>query len=176
MNEIVAKFISDCKNSGRTFVALSQVPYEVMEELARRREPALVDSLKESVNMVKKKLEHIQHNVQLHKNIEDVKDDIEEALDYMGNWEWVCGDVLDKAAGLDHLPVMKELADVCLNNEQLRHYQAILYLDGASTLEEDVTWNIKPVIDSAIEEVTSNLTDHSAVFDTETFRVAFFDI
>lgn len=76
MNEIVAKFISDCKNSGRTFVALSQVPYEVMEELARRREPALVDSL----------------------------------------------------------------------------------------------------IDSAIEEVTSNLTDHSAVFDTETFRVAFFDI
>ena len=36
MNEIVAKFISDCKNSGKTFVALNQVPYEVIKELARR--------------------------------------------------------------------------------------------------------------------------------------------
>ena len=139
MNEIVAKFISDCKNSGKTFVALNQVPYEVIKELARRHEPALVDSLKERVNRVKEKLEHIKHNIQLNKDFKTVKNDIEEALAYMGNWEWVCGDVLDKAASLDHLPAMKELADVCLNNEQLRHYQAILYLDGASTLEEDET-------------------------------------
>lgn len=175
MNEIVAKFISDCKNSGKTFVALNQVPYEVIKELARRHEPALVDSLKERVNRVKEKLEHIKHNIQLNKDFKTVKNDIEEALAYMGNWEWVCGDVLDKAAGLDHLPAMKELADVCLNNEQLRHYQAILYLDGASTLEEDETWNIRPVIDSAIEEVTGSLSDHSAVFDAETFKVAFFE-
>ena len=174
MTETLERFIMDRKNSGRTLMYFKEVPREVFDELARRKEPAMVAWLKERVEMDRRRLEHIQHNIQLHKKLEDVKSDIEEALDYVGAMDWITGDVLQKAAGLDHVPAMREVADVCINNERLRYYQAILYLEGASTQEEDELWDIRPVIDSALDCVLENLDCEGGVFDADKFKVAVF--
>lgn len=154
---------------------LKDVPGEVFKELVRRREPALVGIVKERIELDRSRLEHIQQCIQLHKKLEDVKSDVEEALDFVGLMGWISGDVLLKATSVNHAPVMKEVADVCIENERLRYYQAILYLEGASTREEDELWGVAPVIDIALDSVLENLDLESGVFDAGKFRVAFFN-
>lgn len=174
MNDIAEQFLRDCKGCGRPLVRILDVPHEIFEELARRKDSALVQRMITIVEDWRSRIETIRQSIQLHKKMDEVMGDIDDALDFIGEWGMLCGDTLKEVRGINHTPLMKELAEVCLNNEQMRYYQAILYLEGASTLEEDDLWDIRPIVDGALEALVDNLDNLDAVFDAEQFKVAFF--
>lgn len=175
MNDIVEQFLRDCKANGRPLVRILDLPHEVFEELARRKDPAIVKRMITIIEDWRGRIETIRGSIQLHKKRDEVISDIDDALELFGDDSLLCGDVLRKVREIYHVPIMKELAEVCLNNEQMRHYHASLYLDGASTREEDELWNVKPIVDSALEVFADNLDNLDAVFDAEQFKVAFFE-
>ncbi len=175
MNETVEKFIFDCKNNGKTYVPLIEVPYDVLYELVEQREPALSERLADGhISPWLERLDAIRQDINRTNDIDDIKTSIDEAIDYQGSIEWISGDVLEKTRQVDCVPVMKSLADACLRGEINRLSLAIDYLFGKSSEEDGILWEIKPVIDSAVDSFSENLDAYDAVFDTRQFKVAFF--
>lgn len=174
MNKIVEEFIHNCKANGRPLVRILDLPHEVFEELARIKDPAMAKKMMAIIEEWEERIETIRRNIQLRKKMDEIQSDIDDALDFFGDCGILCGDVLKRVKKINHMPMMKELAEVCLNNEQMRYHQASFYLDGASTQEEDELWDVKPIVDSALEVLVDNLDNLEAVFDAEQFKVAFF--
>ena len=175
MNEFVEKYIFDCKNEGKIYVPLVETPYEVLYELVERKEPALAEKLADDhLNPWLERLSAIRRDITTADRIDDIKKSIDEAIDYQGSIAWISGDVLEKTRSVDCAPVIRSIADACLLGEMNRLSHATDYLFGKSAPEDDILWEIKPVIDSALDAFSENLDTYDAVFDTRQFKVAFF--
>ncbi len=169
--KFIEEYVANLKEVGIELVRLTDVPNEILVELATSRKDAnLNKKLLKHVEQIYKHLERIL--IEMPYDVVSIRKSISDALKYMDVWEWQSGHVLIEAKKLNHSNTMYEIACSCLKSELAKIELCIDFLKGLFEIPEA---EVAPIIERAVEKLLAESDENLGVFDVNTLRVAFFE-
>lgn len=168
--KFIEEYVANLKEVGIELVRLTDVPNEILVELATSRKDANLNKrLLKYVEQIHKHLERIL--IEMPYDAVSIRKSISDALKYMDVWEWQSGHVLIEAKKLNHSNTMYEIACDCLKSELAK---IELYIDFLKGLFEIPEAKVAPIIERAVEKLLAESDENLGVFDVNTLCVTFF--